>query len=118
MSTPSIPQSPLHQDPVHGKVVAITGASSGIGEATALHLAAHGARLLLGARRRERLDALVARIREQGGEAVAQTVDVTRHDQVEAFVGAAVAHFGRLDVMVGNAGVMPLSPLDAGRVDE
>ncbi|KAB8198782.1 SDR family NAD(P)-dependent oxidoreductase [Lysobacter maris] len=118
MSTPSIPQSPLHQDPVHGKVVAITGASSGIGEATALHLAAHGARLLLGARRRERLDALVARIREQGGEAVAQTVDVTRRDQVEAFVGAAVAHFGRLDVMVGNAGVMPLSPLDAGRVDE
>ncbi|MCF7220668.1 SDR family oxidoreductase [Marilutibacter chinensis] len=103
---------------INGKVIAITGASSGIGEATALRLADHGARLVLGARRTDRLDALAARIRERGGEALAQTLDVTDRGQVGAFIDAAVQHFGRLDVLVNNAGVMPLSPLDAGRVDE
>ncbi|MDN4629096.1 SDR family oxidoreductase [Erwinia sp. ACCC 02193] len=100
------------------KIVAITGASSGIGEATARLLAAKGARVMLGARRVDRLTALVEEIREAGGEAHSMALDVTRPEQVEAFVAAAQQHFGGLDVMINNAGVMPLSPLSARKVDE
>ena len=103
---------------IQGKVIAITGASSGIGEATALRLAGEGAKLVLGARRTDRLEALVAKIREQGGQAVFRPLDVTRRDQVEAFVRFALDTYGRLDVMVNNAGLMPLSRLDALKVDE
>ncbi|WP_263143680.1 SDR family oxidoreductase [Pseudomonas sp. RIT-PI-AD] len=101
-----------------GKVVAITGASSGIGEATARWLARRGARLVLGARREERLRTLAEAIRADGGEADYQALDVTRREQVQEFVDFATRRFGRLDVLVNNAGVMPLSRLDAGRVDE
>ncbi|MFF4388120.1 SDR family oxidoreductase [Streptomyces sp. NPDC001552] len=100
------------------KVVAITGASSGIGEATARRLAADGHRLLLGARRGDRLAALSREINEAGGTAAFRRLDVTDAADVQAFVAAAREHYGRLDVMVNNAGVMPLSPLAALKVDE
>ncbi|MFB6820727.1 SDR family oxidoreductase [Streptomyces virginiae] len=100
------------------KVVAITGASSGIGEATARRLAADGHRLFLGARRTERLHALVREIAEMGGTAAFRRLDVTDAADVRAFVAAAHDRYGRMDVLVNNAGVMPLSPLDALKVDE
>ncbi|MEV0642697.1 SDR family oxidoreductase [Streptomyces sp. NPDC050619] len=103
---------------IDGKVVAITGASSGIGEATALLLAERGARLVLGARRSERLADLVARIEKAGGEAVQARTDVTRRDDLHALVALAGERFGRLDVLVGNAGSGTISPLDDLRVDE
>lgn len=100
------------------RVVVITGASSGIGEATARRLAAERHRLFLGARRTDRLEALSREIDEAGGTAVFQRLDVTDAGDVRAFVSAAREHYGRVDVMVNNAGVMPLSPLDALKVDE
>ncbi|MGW6931441.1 SDR family oxidoreductase [Lentzea sp. NPDC054927] len=103
---------------INGKVVAITGASSGIGEATALLLAERGARLVLGARRADRLEGLVARIEKAGGTAVYTRTDVTRREDVHALVALAQERFGRLDVLVSNAGVGPISPLDDLRVDE
>ncbi|MFJ3949532.1 SDR family oxidoreductase [Streptomyces sp. Je 1-4] len=103
---------------IEGKVVAITGASSGIGEAAALLLAERGARLVLGARRAERLAALVARIEEAGGVAVQIRTDVTRREDLHALVALAGERFGRLDVLVSNAGVGTISPLDDLRVEE
>ncbi|MFE7100067.1 SDR family oxidoreductase [Streptomyces erythrochromogenes] len=100
------------------KVVAITGASSGIGEATARRLAADGHRLLLGARRVERLEALTEEIGAAGGTAAFRRLDVTDAGDVRGFVAAAGERYGRLDVVVNNAGVMPLSPLDALEVEE
>lgn len=102
-------------DGINGKVVAITGASSGIGKATALLLARRGARLVLGARREDRLADVVAEI---GGEAVHARTDVTRREDLHALVSLARERFGRLDVLVSNAGVGPISPLDDLRVDE
>lgn len=97
------------------KVVLITGASSGIGEATARELAAAGARLFIGARRAERLKALA----DELGENVAwRELDVTDGGDFDAFVEAAHARFGRVDVLINNAGVMPLSPLAAVKRDE
>ncbi|MEU6819044.1 SDR family oxidoreductase [Streptomyces atriruber] len=103
---------------IKGKVVAITGASSGIGEATALLLAERGARLVLGARRTERLEALAGRIERAGGEAVHLRTDVTRGEDLRALVALAEERFGRLDVLVSNAGVGTISPLDDLRTDE
>ncbi|MFI9255132.1 SDR family oxidoreductase [Streptomyces sp. NPDC053069] len=103
---------------IDGKVVAITGASSGIGEAAALLLAERGARLVLGARRSERLAELVARIEKSGGTAVQTRTDVTRRDDLHALVALAGERFGRLDVLVSNAGAGTISPLDDLRVDE
>ncbi|MFE3938079.1 SDR family oxidoreductase [Streptomyces goshikiensis] len=100
------------------KVVAITGASSGIGEETARRLAGDGHRLLLGARRTDRLDALTREINEAGGTAAFRRLDATDAADVRDFVAAAQERYGRVDVMVNNAGVMPLSPLDALKVDE
>ncbi|MEA5367515.1 SDR family oxidoreductase [Amycolatopsis sp., V23-08] len=100
------------------KVVAITGASSGIGAATALELAARGAAVVLGARRTDRLDALAARIRDEGGRAEVLAADVTRRADVEALVARAVDRFGRLDVLVGNAGVARTAPVADLDVDD
>ena len=90
---------------INGKVVAITGASSGIGEATARLLAERGAAVVLGARRTERLDELAQGIRERGGRTATCTTDVTRPEDLERLVGRAVEEFGRLDVLVNNAGI-------------
>lgn len=103
---------------ISGKVVIITGASSGLGEATARHLAARGATLVLAVRRKTRLDALANEIIEAGGKALAVAVDVTRRNDVEAMVDAAITEFGRVDVLVNNAGLMAIAPLSATRVDE
>ncbi|WP_407285218.1 SDR family oxidoreductase [Streptomyces sp. BP-8] len=103
---------------IEGKVVAITGASSGIGEATATYLAAHGAHLVLGARREDRLNAVVDRIRAEGGSATGVVVDVTRREDLKRLTDRAVAHFGRLDVLVSNAGTMAISPFDELRQDD
>ena len=96
---------------IAGRVVAITGASSGIGEATARLLAERGALVVLGARRTGRLDSIVSGITAAGGRAVACEVDVTSSSSVDDFVARAVDTFGRLDVFVGNAGVSSLSPV-------
>ena len=103
---------------IDGKVVAITGASSGIGEATALLLAERGAKVVLGARRVDRLEALAARIEKEGGVVSHARTDVRRRDDLSRLVGLARERYGRLDVLVGNAGVMPISPLDDLRVDD
>jgi NADP-dependent 3-hydroxy acid dehydrogenase YdfG len=103
---------------IDSKVIAITGASSGIGEAAALLLAERGAKLVLGARRSDRLEALTTRIAEAGGEAVYASTDVTRRDDLSNLVALARERFGRLDVLVNNAGVGPISPLDDLRVEE
>ena len=103
---------------VAGKVVAITGASSGIGEATALLLAEQGAKVVLGARGSERLEKLAARITESGGEAVFVPTDVRRREEVARLVEFARTQYGRLDVLISNAGVMPISPLDELRVED
>ena len=103
---------------VSGKVVIITGASSGLGEATAKMLADKGAKLVLGARREDRLKKLVDEIESSGGQATYQTVDVTKKDEVKALAKAAIDAYGRIDVLVNNAGLMPLAPLDEMKVDE
>jgi NADP-dependent 3-hydroxy acid dehydrogenase YdfG len=103
---------------IENKVILITGASSGIGEATARLLARKGAKILLGARRTDRLGKIVAEIRENGGTADHQILDVTRLDDVKAFTAFAEEKFGSVDVLVNNAGIMPLSPLHEIKVGE
>ncbi|HEY3467178.1 MAG TPA: SDR family oxidoreductase [Amycolatopsis sp.] len=100
------------------KVVAITGASSGIGEATALELAGRGAAVVLGARRTDRLDALVKKIRGDGGRAELLEVDVTRRADLQRLVELAVERFGRLDVLVSNAGIARIAPVGDLDVDD
>ena len=103
---------------IANKVVVITGASSGLGEAAARHLAAHGATVVLGARRADRIEALAAELTAAGHKARAVVTDVTDRDQVRNLVDAAVREFGRIDVMLNNAGLMPLAPLERLKVDE
>jgi len=103
---------------ITGKVVVITGASSGLGEATARHLAERGATVVLGARRAERLQLLVDEITRGGGKATAVVTDVTDPVQVQTLVDAAVEQHGRLDVILNNAGVMPHSPLERRKIDD
>jgi NADP-dependent 3-hydroxy acid dehydrogenase YdfG len=100
------------------KIIVITGASSGIGEATALTLAGAGHTVVLGARRRERLEALAEKIRSSGGSVAILPTDVTQREQVDALVGLAREQFGRVDVIVNNAGIMPLSAMEALNVEE
>jgi NADP-dependent 3-hydroxy acid dehydrogenase YdfG len=103
---------------IQGKVVVITGASSGLGESTARHLAKLGATVILGARRKDRLDAIVKDIAAKGGKALAVTADVTKRSDVESLVKKAVDTFGKIDVLVNNAGIMPIAPLALLKVDE
>jgi len=103
---------------VKGKVVVITGASSGIGESTARLLAQHGAHVVIGARRMERLEALASSIRLEGGSVEYHSLDVTRLEEMHTIVDLAQTRYGRVDVILNNAGVMPLSPLESLKVDE
>ncbi len=100
------------------KVILITGASSGIGEATARHLANQGHHLFIGARRTDRLKTLAAELNAAGGTVAYHTLDVTSLEDTQAFANVALKTFGRIDVMINNAGVMPLSPLEELKVDE
>ena len=103
---------------IEGKVVVVTGASSGIGEATALLLAERGAKVVLGARGSDRLKALAGRIEASGGEAAYIHTDVKRRDDLSNLVGLAVERYGKLDVLINNAGVAPNSLLDELRVED
>lgn len=103
---------------IDNKIVLITGASSGIGEATARALATSGAVVVLGARRTVRLEELAKDITAAGGRAIYRSLDVTSRDSVQSFADAAVQEFGRIDVIINNAGVMPLSPMASLKVDE
>jgi NADP-dependent 3-hydroxy acid dehydrogenase YdfG len=103
---------------VENKVIAITGASSGIGEATAKLLAQKGLRVVLGARRTDRLEAITSQIRDRGGIAEYRTLDVTSLEEMQAFVEFAKDKFGRVDAVVNNAGLMPLAKLEALKIDE
>jgi len=105
-------------DSITGKVIVITGASSGMGEAAARHLAAKGASVVLGARRADRLEALAADIAEAGGKATAVATDVTKREDVQKLVDTAVAAYGQVDVLINNAGLMPLSALERLKVEE
>lgn len=103
---------------IEGKIVLITGASSGIGESTARTLAGAGAVVVLGARRTGRLEKLAGEIEAAGGKAMYRRLDVTSREDVQAFADAAIEAFGRIDVIVNNAGVMPLSLMTSLKVDE
>ncbi|MFJ3484853.1 SDR family oxidoreductase [Pseudomonas sp. NPDC090202] len=103
---------------IQGKVVVITGASSGLGESTARHLAKLGAKVVLGARRQERMDVIVQGIKAAGGQASAYTIDVTRREDLVALVQHAVEDFGKVDVIINNAGLMAISPIAELRIDE
>jgi NADP-dependent 3-hydroxy acid dehydrogenase YdfG len=109
--------SPSHSA-ARGKVVLVTGASSGIGEATARHLARAGHKLVLGARRTDRIAEIAEGIREAGGEAAHQELDVTSFESMRAFTARALTLHGRIDVLVNNAGVMPLSLMQDVRLDD
>jgi NADP-dependent 3-hydroxy acid dehydrogenase YdfG len=103
---------------IEGKVIVITGASSGLGEAAARHLSAQGASVVLGARRVERLQSLANELSRGGGKALAVETDVSNRDQVKKLVDTAVQACGRIDVMINNAGLMPQAPLELLKVDE
>ncbi|MEH2038077.1 SDR family oxidoreductase [Nostoc sp.] len=103
---------------IQNKVVIITGASSGLGEATAKRLAASGAKLMLAARREDRLKELVGAIAKSGGTATYQVTDIADRAQVEALAKETLSTYGRIDVLINNAGLMPLSPLDQVKVEE
>lgn len=103
---------------IKGKVIVITGASSGFGKITAEYLSERGAKVVLGARRTERIDAIAKAINDKGGSALAVTTDVTKVDQVKNLVDTAVKTYGKIDVLINNAGIMPLSPLEYLKVED
>jgi NADP-dependent 3-hydroxy acid dehydrogenase YdfG len=108
----------MEMSAIADKIVVITGASSGIGESTAKLLARHGAKVVLGARRKNRIDAVVKEISAAGGKAIGFTVDVTKRAEVEALIQATVDSFDRVDVIVNNAGTMLIAPVQALKVEE
>lgn len=103
---------------IENKVVVITGASSGLGEATARYLAARGAAVVLGARRVDKLEHIAGEIRAAGGKVEVLATDVTNREQVQTLVDTAVRVFDRVDVLINNAGLMSIAPLDEIKVDE
>ena len=105
-------------DNIRNKIVVITGASSGLGKATASHLSEQGALVVLGARRFDRIQALATELTERGGQAIAVQTDVTHSKQVKRLVDTAIEHHGRIDVMINNAGLMPHSPLERLKIGD
>jgi len=105
-------------DNIEGKVVVITGASSGLGEATARLLSTRGASVVLGARRGNRIKSLADDLTASGGKALAITTDVTHYDQVKRLIDATMQKYGRIDVMINNAGLMPSSPLERLKIED
>jgi NADP-dependent 3-hydroxy acid dehydrogenase YdfG len=103
---------------IENKVVVITGASSGLGEAAARHLSEQGAVVVLGARRADRLESVAQELKAKGAKVSTVTMDVCRRDQVEHLVDTAVETYGRVDVLLNNAGIMPLAPIERLKVDE
>lgn len=103
---------------IKGKVIVITGASSGLGEAAAKMLSSQGAIVVLAARRKDRIEALAEELNANGGRSLAIETDVTDVEQMKKLVDSAVNEFGRVDVMINNAGLMPLSPLEQLRIDD
>ena len=103
---------------IEGKVVVITGGTSGLGEATARHLSAEGATVVVGARRVDRLQSLADELTRAGGKALAVATDVVHRDQVKKLADAAVQNYGRIDVMTNNAGLMPQALLERLKIDE
>ena len=103
---------------IEGKVVVITGASSGLGEVSARLLSAGGATVVLAARRADRIRSLADELADRGGKALAVATDVTRFDEVKKLADAAVQAYGRIDVMINNAGLMPQSLLERLKIDE
>ena len=103
---------------IDGKIVVITGASSGLGEATARLLSAQGATVVLGARRLDRLQSLADELKGNGSKAIAVTTDVTEYNQVKRLIDTAVQTYGRIDVIINNAGLMPRAPLERLKIDE
>lgn len=103
---------------IAGKIIVITGASSGLGEAAARYLSARGATVVLGARRKERIEALAEELTKNGGKAFALATDVTDAGQVKKLVDTAVNEFGKIDVILNIAGLMPLSPLEFLKIDD
>jgi NADP-dependent 3-hydroxy acid dehydrogenase YdfG len=103
---------------IDGKVVIITGASSGLGEAAARHLSSLGTTVVLGARRVDRIEALAKELTDQGGRALAVATDVTRYLEVQRLADIAMQNYGRIDVLINNAGLMPQSPLERRKIDD
>ena len=103
---------------IEGKVIVITGASSGLGEATARLLCAQGAIVVLGARRVDRLQSLAEELTGRGGKALPMQTDVTEYNEVKRLVDTGVQRFGRIDVMINNAGLMPQAPLDRLNIED
>lgn len=103
---------------IEGKVIVITGGSSGLGEAAARYLSEQGAIIVLGARRKDKIEAIAAELVKKGGKALAVTTDVTYAKQVENLVDKAVKEYGKIDVMLNNAGLMPLSPLEYLKIED
>jgi len=103
---------------IKNKVIVITGASSGLGEETAKYLAEKGAIVVLGARRADKLEQIVADITSKGGTALYQVTDVTSKEQVQRLVDTAVTTYGKIDVLINNAGIMPIAPMSDVRTDE
>jgi NADP-dependent 3-hydroxy acid dehydrogenase YdfG len=103
---------------IEGKVIIITGASSGLGEAAARHLSSLGATIVLGARRVERIQSLAKELTDQGGRALAVATDVTQYPEVQRLADSALQVYERIDVLINNAGLMPQSPLERRKIDD
>ena len=103
---------------IEGKIVVITGASSGLGEATARHLAARGATIVLAARREDRLNAIAEEMRAAGAKVAVVRTDVTKQEDVRNLIEYSVRAFGKIDVLINNAGLMSIAPLSETKVDE